>query len=217
MGRLLKVIHEANLLGKRVIVKERFVKTYRHPVLDEKINKKRVRDEARILVRARQFGVEVPALLHVDQINRLIWMERISGVSMKAWCYWKSSDESNRQKVIDSAEILTEMDHTTLEMDELAKQTGETIARLHKANIIHGDLTTSNFMMRKDNLQIVLIDFGLSYNSSLAEDRAVDLYVLERAFLSTHTEMTGHVRISTFLTNTCYPKMFQEPKIDLQI
>jgi tRNA A-37 threonylcarbamoyl transferase component Bud32 len=32
----------------------------------------------------------------------------------------------------------------------------------------------------------VTIDFGLSYNSSLAEDKAVDLYVLERAFLSTH-------------------------------
>lgn len=32
----------------------------------------------------------------------------------------------------------------------------------------------------------VAIDFGLSYNSTLAEDKAVDLYVLERAFLSTH-------------------------------
>ena len=31
-----------------------------------------------------------------------------------------------------------------------------------------------------------MIDFGLSYNSTLAEDKAVDLYVLERAFLSTH-------------------------------
>lgn len=32
----------------------------------------------------------------------------------------------------------------------------------------------------------VLIDFGLSNNSTLAEDKAVDLYVLERAFQSTH-------------------------------
>ena len=35
------------------------------------------------------------------------------------------------------------------------------------------------------NVQVV-IDFGLSYISTLAEDKAVDLYVLERAFLSTH-------------------------------
>jgi TP53 regulating kinase and related kinases len=34
----------------------------------------------------------------------------------------------------------------------------------------------------------VLIDFGLSYQSSLVEDKAVDLYVLERAFASTHPD-----------------------------
>ena len=34
----------------------------------------------------------------------------------------------------------------------------------------------------------VLIDFGLSYNTMLPEDRAVDLYVLERAFSSAHAE-----------------------------
>lgn len=32
----------------------------------------------------------------------------------------------------------------------------------------------------------VLIDFGLSYVSVMPEDKAVDLYVLERAFSSTH-------------------------------
>ncbi len=31
-----------------------------------------------------------------------------------------------------------------------------------------------------------LIDFGLAYISTLVEDKAVDLYVLERAFSSTH-------------------------------
>jgi TP53 regulating kinase-like protein len=31
-----------------------------------------------------------------------------------------------------------------------------------------------------------MIDFGLSSNSQMVEDRAVDLYVLERAFISTH-------------------------------
>jgi TP53 regulating kinase-like protein len=34
----------------------------------------------------------------------------------------------------------------------------------------------------------VLIDFGLSYQSALVEDKAVDLYVLERAFASTHPD-----------------------------
>jgi TP53 regulating kinase-like protein len=31
-----------------------------------------------------------------------------------------------------------------------------------------------------------VIDFGLSFVSNLPEDKAVDLYVLERAFASTH-------------------------------
>lgn len=34
--------------------------------------------------------------------------------------------------------------------------------------------------------KIVLIDFGLSYIKNSVEDKAVDLYVLERAFVSTH-------------------------------
>ena len=34
----------------------------------------------------------------------------------------------------------------------------------------------------------MLIDFGLAYTSALVEDKAVDLYVLERAFASTHPD-----------------------------
>lgn len=34
----------------------------------------------------------------------------------------------------------------------------------------------------------VLIDFGLASTSSLVEDKAVDLYVLERTFTSTHPD-----------------------------
>lgn len=34
----------------------------------------------------------------------------------------------------------------------------------------------------------VLIDFGLSFSSAIAEDKGVDLYVLERAFTSAHSK-----------------------------
>lgn len=36
-----------------------------------------------------------------------------------------------------------------------------------------------------------MIDFGLAYMSTLWEDKAVDLYVLERAFSSTHPGSDG--------------------------
>ena len=65
---------------------------------------------------------------------------------------------------------------------------GKTINKVHDLGIIHGDLTTSNMIIRNDK-QIVLIDFGLSYYKDSAEDKAVDLYVLERAFKSTHPHL----------------------------
>lgn len=39
----------------------------------------------------------------------------------------------------------------------------------------------------------VFIDFGLSYNSSIPEDKGVDLYVLERAMTSAHCAIEGLV------------------------
>jgi TP53 regulating kinase-like protein len=39
------------------------------------------------------------------------------------------------------------------------------------------------------NLFQVVIDFGLGFTEGSPEDKGVDLYVLERAFLSTHPNM----------------------------
>lgn len=75
---------------------------------------------------------------------------------------------------------------TDEQKDDLAQKIGKILATLHDNNTIHGDLTTSNLMLRKSNNSLVLIDFGLSFVSNLIEDKGVDLYVLERAFLSTH-------------------------------
>jgi hypothetical protein len=51
----------------------------------------------------------------------------------------------------------------------------------------------------------VLIDFGLSYNCNLAEDKAVDLYVLERAFSSAHAEhgdnLVGQSRLALLVSD----------------
>ena len=88
------------------------------------------------------------------------------------------------------------------ELLELMTRVGSAVGRLHAVGVVHGDLTTSNLMLRPrsregsngdsetavNTLQgdIVLIDFGLASQSQADEDRAVDLYVLERAFGSTH-------------------------------
>jgi len=79
---------------------------------------------------------------------------------------------------------------------------GEAVGKMHKVGVVHGDLTTSNLMLKPDssyiptegsgtNLEgtIVIIDFGLASQTTMDEDRAVDLYVLERAFGSTHPRL----------------------------
>jgi TP53 regulating kinase-like protein len=92
----------------------------------------------------------------------------------------------------------------------LMARIGQAVGRLHAIGIVHGDLTTSNLMLRpplsspssysSSNTaaetppptlegDVVLIDFGLAAQSPRQmqeEDRAVDLYVLERAFAATH-------------------------------
>lgn len=76
------------------------------------------------------------------------------------------------------------------QITSLAGLIGETIAKLHVNNIVHGDLTTSNLLLinrTESNLgELVMIDFGLSSSDASAEDKGVDLYVLQRALTSTH-------------------------------
>jgi TP53 regulating kinase-like protein len=86
---------------------------------------------------------------------------------------------------------------------DLMRRMGSAVGKMHAAGIVHGDLTTSNLMLRpppsadtaSENQaldgEIVLIDFGLASQSTQDEDRAVDLYVLERAFGSTHPRAEG--------------------------
>ena len=56
------------------------------------------------------------------------------------------------------------------------EQVGRSLAMLHDAGIVHGDLTTSNVLVTSDD--VCLIDFGLSFFSDATEDFAVDIFVL---------------------------------------
>jgi len=73
------------------------------------------------------------------------------------------------------------MKETLLEPD--LQIAGETIGKLHATGIVHGDLTTSNMIMRDS--RCVLIDFGLSMVSKEIEARGVDMHVLFQTLEST--------------------------------
>ncbi|MGC9309811.1 MAG: hypothetical protein ACP5D2_03915, partial [Candidatus Nanoarchaeia archaeon] len=51
------------------------------------------------------------------------------------------------------------------------------------ANIIHGDLTTSNLIYKN---KLYIIDFGLSFISRRREDKAVDIHLIKQALEAKH-------------------------------
>jgi Kae1-associated kinase Bud32 len=147
---------------QKVLVKERIKKNYRLNQIDEKLRKERTRKEVKLLTEARKYKVLTPAILHVDFQNHKIIMENIDGMRIKE--FFNSTDKKNLEKV--SMEI------------------GKLIGRLHANNIIHGDLTTSN-MILKDN-KIYFIDFSLGEFSNRLEEKGVDLNLLYEALKATH-------------------------------
>jgi N6-L-threonylcarbamoyladenine synthase/protein kinase Bud32 len=62
------------------------------------------------------------------------------------------------------------------------------VGMLHTAGIMHGDLTTSNMVLRDSDGRCVLIDFGLSQVTTEIEHRGVDIHVFFQTLESTAPE-----------------------------
>lgn len=67
---------------------------------------------------------------------------------------------------------------------EISEKVGEMVGRLHKGGIIHGDLTTSNMILKSGRVH--LIDFGLAFYESSVEAQGVDVHVYFQTLESTH-------------------------------
>ncbi|MCS7131599.1 MAG: KEOPS complex kinase/ATPase Bud32, partial [Hadesarchaea archaeon] len=156
-----KVLHPAGSGG--VIVKHRISKRYRVAQLDLRLRESRTILEARLLADAKVAGVPTPAVYEVDRTGMRLVLEFIDGKQVKL--------------------VLDEL--KPVERRKLCRLRGMQIARLHRAGIVHGDLTTSNMILTKDG-KVYFVDFGLGgYDRSL-EARGVDLHLLKRALQSTH-------------------------------
>ena len=66
-------------------------------------------------------------------------------------------------------------------------QLGKIVGNLHNNGIMHGDLTTSNFIQTKQNL--FLIDFGLANRTEKPDDHAVDLRLFKEILNSAHANV----------------------------
>ncbi|MBL7147421.1 MAG: Kae1-associated serine/threonine protein kinase [Nanoarchaeota archaeon] len=156
--RILKQGAEAIIIkdGNKII-KDRIKKNYRLKEIDERLRKFRTKREAKLLEKA---DINVPKVLKLDLGNKKIEMEFIDGRLLKDVL----DGLKNRNKV--------------------CEQIGEEIAKLHDKDIIHGDITTSNMILKEG--KVYFIDFGLGFFSKKIEDRAVDLHLLKQALESKH-------------------------------
>jgi len=162
-------------------LKYRPSKPYRHPTLDKRLTRQRILAEARVLVRCKKDNLAVPGVLGLDVEAGWIALEWVTGSPIRVVLQnWRGNNKS--------ASAAQDED-----IKSLMGRIGRAVGEMHKLGVVHGDLTTSNLMLRpRDETdtgtegEVVLIDFGLAMQNIQDEDKAVDLYVLERAFGSTH-------------------------------
>ncbi len=139
-------------------IKERSVKSYRLPEIDESLRKSRTRREAKVISKLNLIGVSCPKLNSSCDKKMQINMEYIDGAKLR--------------------------DCLSNNPEAYSQEIGAGIAKMHANDIIHGDLTTSNMILKND--KVYFIDFGLSFFSKKIEDKAVDLHLLKRALESKH-------------------------------
>ena len=144
--------------GKKSILKIRKEKKYRNTSLDTRIRKQRTIREAQLISDVKSFGISTPLIHFVDYKKFSIYMQYVDG------------------------KLIRDMDEKSI--PKLCLQVGKIVGKLHKNGIMHGDLTTSNFISTKKNL--FLIDFGLANRTEKPDDHAVDLRLFKEILNSAH-------------------------------
>jgi len=174
-------VYATSIKGMACIVKDRIEKKYRIKEIDRKLRLLRTRHEASLLARAARAGVNVPKVIDVSALSDsstlkakgvsspefLLCIEMISGSKMRDFLI-RYAGEPERVK-------------------EICWRIGEQVRKMHNADIIHGDLTTSNMIY--DGNRIYFIDFGLGEVSTRLEDKAVDLHLIKECFKSKHYDI----------------------------
>ena len=143
------------------ILKIRKKKDYRIHSLDTRIRTLRTIKEAKKLSVAKSFGIMAPLVYFVNEKKCEIYLQFIKGKLVR--------------------------DLPIKQIIKTCKEIGEIVGVLHKNGIMHGDLTTSNFILSQKGL--VIIDFGLSQKSDKIDDHAIDLRLFKEVLNSAHAQI----------------------------
>jgi len=206
-------IYSSYWLDEETISKVRIPKNYRIKEIDEKIRKLRTKKEAKLLTEVKGHGVRSPILYDIDLAKKAIVMEKINGTLFKD-CLANLNDGEE--------DLDFDGNLKSFEGKSLSITIGQNIGLMHKNNIIHGDITSSNIII-KENGEVVFIDFGLGKYSNLIEDKCVDLIVLKKSLQSVDykvaNEIFGHVLdgyISSFKQNDLNKEKIIEKIAEIQ-
>ena len=147
--------------GKKSVLKIRKEKKYRNSSLDTRIRKQRTIREAQIISHVKSFGISTPLIYFVNYKNFSIYMQYVKG------------------------KLIRDMDEKYI--PKTCLQIGMIVGTLHQNGIMHGDLTTSNFILTSKHL--FLIDFGLANRTEKPDDHAVDLRLFKEILNSAHANV----------------------------
>lgn len=157
-------LYRVKYLDMKAILKWRRPKPYRDHRLDEAIRRKRMIREVQVMHRAKVADVRVPYIYYVSRREACFIMEEVEG------------------------ELFREYLNRGGEWREMAVKLGEIVALMHNSGVIHGDLTTSNIILSRRN-ELYIIDFGLGMIKDDVEEKAVDIELLYRVLISSHTRI----------------------------
>jgi TP53 regulating kinase-like protein len=130
-------------------------------ILKARIRKQRTIRECEIISEVKSFGISTPLIYNMDTKNCTILMQYIVGTLV---------NELSESKLIKSC-----------------IEIGKIVGTMHKNGIMHGDLTTSNFILSKEKMFV--LDFGLANKTNKPEDHAVDLRLLKEILNSAHAKI----------------------------
>ena len=152
--------------GLEAVYKVRKPLRYRLPVLDDDIRRQRTLHEAEMIHQAKRAGVAAPYLYSVDLPSSTLVMEYVKGARLKDVISARAGRASS-----------------------LFREFGSKVGLLHRAGIMHGDLTTANVV--KSSRGLVFIDFGLSIRTERVEDHGVDIRLIKETLLGAHPEVAA--------------------------
>ena len=146
---------------QKAILKTRKKKKYRNSQLDQRIRKQRTIRESEIISQVKSFGISTPLIYFVDTKNCSIFMQYINGTLVH---------DLPKSKLI-----------------LICKKIGQMVGIMHKNGVMHGDLTTSNFIVSHG--KVFVIDFGLAIRTKKPDDHAVDLRLFKEILNSAHAPL----------------------------